>query len=181
MATEDEPWRGNAMTLATVDASGRPSARIVLMRGYDESGVRFFTNYDSRKGDELSQNPRAALVFWWPSQVRQVRFEGIVAKASSEVSDAYFASRSRNSQLGAHASRQSQSLESFDQLVSQFDEIQNRYDGEVVPRPSNWGGYVLSPIRIEFWQGGEHRLHDRFEYVHSEKRQDSWKIRRLSP
>ena len=169
----------NAMTLATVDAAGRPSARVVLLKGVDERGFIFFTNYLSRKGRELSVNPQAALVFYWPELERQVCVGGKVAQLPAPESDAYFGSRPRGSRLAAWASNQSAVVADRATLEKQWHEFENKYPAEQVPRPPHWGGYVLTPERVEFWQGRPDRLHDRFCYT---RRGDgSWLIERLSP
>ena len=169
----------NAATLATVDKSGRPSARVVLLKGVDQRGFLFFTNYDSRKSREIAENPNVALVFYWPDQERQVCIAGEAAKISREESEAYFRSRPRGSRLAAWASRQSEVIENREALEKRWQESQAKYPGEDVPTPSNWGGYVLAPVRIEFWQGRPSRLHDRFRY--SKQVDGKWMIERLSP
>ncbi len=169
----------NAMTLATVDREGRPSARIVLLKGVDSRGFVFFTNYDSRKGFELAENPRAALVFYWPDQERQVCVAGDVARITEAESEAYFRSRPRGSRIAAWASRQSEVLPDRAALEAKWKEIENKYPGDDVPKPPFWGGYVLTPTRIEFWQGRPSRMHDRFRYT--KQADNTWKIERLSP
>ncbi|MFO0665177.1 MAG: pyridoxamine 5'-phosphate oxidase [Polyangiaceae bacterium] len=158
----------NAMTLATADEGGKPSARIVLLRGIDARGLRFFTNYGSRKAKELakrSEGPSfASLLFFWPEVERQVRVEGTVTKLPKDESAAYFASRPRESQLGAWASRQSAVVASREELDRALAEMEARFSGKEVPLPEFWGGYVLAPERFEFWQGGKSRLHDRIAY-----------------
>ncbi|MEO0653100.1 MAG: pyridoxamine 5'-phosphate oxidase [Planctomycetota bacterium] len=173
----DEP---NAMTLATVDAEGRAKARIVLLKGVDERGFRFFTNYESHKGRELAGNPEAGLVFFWAALERQVRVEGRVEQIPTGESDAYFASRPRESRLGAWASDQSRPLAGRDELDAQAERIRTRFDGqEPIPRPEHWGGFVLRPRRVEFWQGRPARLHDRLVYEQCDT--GGWDIVRLSP
>jgi pyridoxamine 5'-phosphate oxidase len=168
-----------AMTLATATPDGRPSARVVLLRGYDENGFVFFTNYDGRKGDELAANPRAALVFYWPELDRQIRIEGRVERATPQESDAYFQSRPRGSQLGAWASPQSEVIASREVLEARLREVEARYPEGPVPRPPFWGGYRVVPEAIEFWQEGPNRLHDRLRYVRQAS--GGWRLERLSP
>ncbi len=168
----------NAMTVATVDRDGRPSARTVLLKGADARGFIFFTNYDSRKGQDLAAHPSAALVFYWPDLERQVCVTGAVTKLAAPESEAYFKSRPRGSQLGAWASNQSEVIASRAVLEQQWDEIAARFPSDV-PLPANWGGYVLAPNRLEFWQGRASRLHDRFRYARQPD--GSWQIERLSP
>lgn len=167
----------NAMTLATATPDGRPSARMVLLKGVDH-GFVFFTNYESRKGAELAQNPRAALVFFWPQLHRQIRIEGEVERVTREESDAYFATRARGSQVAARASAQSRELRNRQELEQRVQEVEAEFEGQPVPRPAFWGGYRLIPETIEFWQGRPNRLHDRLRYV---RRREEWKIMRLSP
>lgn len=169
----------NAMTLATATPDGIPSARIVLLKSFDEKGFVFFTNYDSEKGQVLTANPRAELVFFWHELQRQVRINGKVAKVSAEDSDAYFQSRPAGSRIGAISSPQSQVIASRDILEQQEAENTAKFAGSVIiPRPEHWGGYVVMPEKIEFWQGRSSRLHDRIRY---RKLAGSWKIERLAP
>jgi pyridoxamine 5'-phosphate oxidase len=166
------------VVLATTDESGRPSARLVLLRGVDAGGFVFFTNYNSRKGRELATRPHAALCFYWASLDEQIRVEGSVERVSAEESDAYFAGRPRGSQLGAWASDQSEVLTSRETLEEKYREIERRFEGRTVERPSFWGGFRLIPVRIEFWYGRPDRLHDRVLYVRDGTR---WRIERLYP
>ncbi|WP_114814543.1 pyridoxamine 5'-phosphate oxidase [Paraburkholderia kururiensis] len=168
----------NAMTLATVDENGRPTARILLIKGVDEQGFVFFTNYESRKGHELAANPHASLLFYWIELERQVRIDGSVVKTSAEESDAYFASRPLGSRIGAWASEQSKEIESRAVLEARERDMAAKY-GEHPPRPPHWGGYRLMPHAIEFWQGRPSRLHDRILYTRETG--GDWRIARLSP
>ncbi|PEH85867.1 pyridoxamine 5'-phosphate oxidase [Burkholderia gladioli] len=170
----------NTMTLATVDAEGRPSARIVLIKGVDERGFVFFTNYESRKGREIAHNPHAALLFYWIELERQVRIEGRIEKTSAAESDSYFASRPVGSRIGAWASEQSTVIANRKVLEARERDFAARY-GENPPRPPHWGGYRLVPEAIEFWQGRPSRLHDRLRYLRDPAGGDAWTIERLSP
>ncbi len=168
-----------AMTLATATSAGKPSARLVLLKQADERGFVFFTNYDSRKARELDSNPNVALVFYWPHFERQVRVEGMVERVPAAESDDYFKSRPRESQIGAWASPQSETIESREALQARADELTNAYEGQDVPRPEHWGGYRVRAQRIEFWKGRSGRLHDRIVY---ELQPGSvWSIKRLAP
>lgn len=155
----------DAMALATADAEGRPSVRMVLLKGFDARGFVFYTNREARKAGELAANAHAALLFHWKSLRRQVRIEGPVSLASDGESDAYFASRGRDSQLGAWASDQSRPLDRRETFEQRFEDMQRRFDGHPVPRPPHWGGYRVAPERIEFWSDRAHRLHERRLYV----------------
>ncbi len=167
-----------SMVLATADRSGRPSARVVLLKGCDDRGFVFFTHYDSRKGRDLAENPRAALVFYWPEFDRQVRVEGTVETTSLEESEAYFQSRPLEARIGAAVSRQSEPIASREELERAVREAAERIGEGPVPRPESWGGYRVVPDEIEIWQGRENRLHDRFRY---RRQPEGWKIDRLSP
>jgi pyridoxamine 5'-phosphate oxidase len=177
-AKSSEPDVPAAMTLATVDAEGRPSARIVLLRGVDHRGFVFYTNYGSHKARELQQNPHAALCFHWKSLGEQVRVEGTVARVDAAESDAYFASRPQRSQLAAIASKQSEPLESREVLEERFADLAREVGDEPVRRPSYWGGFRIRPRRIEFWKHRDHRLHDRELY---EKTNEGWEHTLLYP
>lgn len=160
-ARESEINDGNAMTLATATPDGRPSARMVLLKGYDPRGFVWYTNMESRKAEELIANPRAALLFHWKSLRRQIRAEGPVERVADDEADAYFASRSRDSQLGAWASDQSRPLDRRESFVARYEEMRARFAETDVPRPPHWSGFRLTPERIELWEDGEHRLHHR--------------------
>lgn len=179
MVSGAEPVDVNAATLATADKDGRPSARIVLLKGVDARGFIFFTNYNSRKGRELSNNPHAALVFYWPDQERQVCIAGTVTQLPREESEAYFKSRPKGSRIAAWTSNQSEVVENRNVLEIRWKQLLSQYPGEDVPTPPHWGGYVIWPSRIEFWQGRPSRLHDRFRYERDGK--DRWRIERLAP
>jgi pyridoxamine 5'-phosphate oxidase len=168
----------NAMTLATATPEGRPSARIVLLKGFDERGFVFYTSYEGRKSEEIEANPRCALVFYWGELERQVRVEGGVSRIPEEESDEYFGSRPRGSQLGAWASEQSRPVEGRDALEERLRNLEAEYEGREVLRPPFWGGYRVEPEVIEFWQGRENRLHDRLVYRRSG---GSWRRERLQP
>ena len=168
----------NAMTLATVSERGHPSARIVLLKGYDENGFVFFTNYESRKGTELLANPFASLLFFWKELERQVRISGPCLKVPESESDDYFFSRPEGSRIGAWASPQSQVISSRDVLDQNIISLENRFQGQPVPRPPHWGGYIVKPEEMEFWQGRPSRLHDRILYGRAAT---GWKINRLAP
>ncbi len=177
-AEASEPVDPNAMALATVDADGRPSCRTVLLKEASEAGFVFYTNTRGRKGRALAAHGAAALLFHWKSLARQVRAEGPVAAVTPEEADAYFASRARTSQLGAHASLQSEPLAARALLERRVDEAASRYEGADVPRPPHWSGYRLVPDRLEFWQDMPYRLHDRVQFDRTE---DGWRATRLYP
>ncbi|MDQ3864691.1 MAG: pyridoxamine 5'-phosphate oxidase [Actinomycetota bacterium] len=168
----------NAMILATATRDGRPSARTVLLKGYDERGFVFYTNYEGRKAGELETNPACAVVFYWGELERQVRIEGRASRLSGEESDAYFASRPRGSRLGAWASQQSRPAKDRSVLEQRLRALEKEYEGREIPRPPFWGGYRVEPEAIEFWQGRENRLHDRLIYLRNER---GWKTQRLQP
>jgi len=168
----------NAMTLATVAADGMPSARIVLLKGFDKNGFVFFTNYNSDKAREIEQHPKVALLFFWKELERQVRIEGTIRKTSSGESDVYFNSRPLGSRIGAWASPQSEPIADRQTLESSYREFEKKFASGQVPRPPHWGGYVVKPVLFEFWQGRSSRLHDRLRY---EPVEDNWRIRRLAP
>lgn len=167
----------NAMTLATVDKNNIPSARIVLLKGYGKKGFVFFTNYQSHKGEQLLQNPNACLVFFWKELERQIRITGKVEKISSEESDAYFTSRPAGSRIGAWASPQS-SVIANRKIIEEKTKVLEQQFGDNIPRPPHWGGYIVKPVQIEFWQGRTSRLHDRMQYTSNG---DAWVIERLAP
>lgn len=169
----------NAMTLATASQDGVPAARIVLLKGVDENGFIFFTNYESFKGQQLTENPKACLVFFWKELERQVRITGLVEKISTAASDEYFHSRPEGSQLGAIASPQSRIIENREWLDKHFKKLKKQLKNEIIQRPEHWGGYMVKPVIIEFWQGRPSRLHDRLQYSLQET--GKWKIERLAP
>ena len=176
-AQQAYPEEFTSMTLATADREGRPSARVVLLKGLDERGLVFYTNYESRKGRELAENPRAALVFYWAGLDRQVRIEGSVERTSREESEVYFISRPLGSRLGAWASPQSRPIAGRGELARRLREVEERF-GEEVPLPESWGGYRVRPETVEFWQGRPSRLHDRLRYS---RQPGGWRIERLAP
>lgn len=167
----------NAMVLSTA-GQGKPASRIVLLRGFDAEGFTFFTNYNSRKAGEIEGNPQVSLLFFWGEIERQVRIEGIASKAAAEVSDSYFATRPRESQIGAWISPQSEVIENRGILENKYAEAAKQWEGKAIQRPSNWGGFVIKPEIFEFWQGRESRLHDRLVYT---KAGTGWEIKRLAP
>jgi pyridoxamine 5'-phosphate oxidase len=169
----------NAMTIATTTPEGKPSARMVLLKDFDERGFVLFTNYNSHKGQELAENPQAALVFWWAELERQVRISGYVEKVSETESDQYFESRPAKSRLGAWVSNQSEVIESREVLERRLQDFQSKYENQEIPRPPHWGGLRVIPAGIEFWQGRPSRLHDRLLYTRLDN--GTWNIERLSP
>lgn len=177
-AIERKEQDPNAMTLATVDNTGHISARIMLLKYFDQNGFVFFTNYESAKAQALAQNPNAALVFWWPKSEWQVRVEGKVRRLDEKHSDEYFHNRSRASQIAASISKQSHPVSSAQALKAAFDQLKIEHEGKTLPRPTFWGGYLLEPQKIEFWQGRPFRLHDRIVY---QKENGLWSKVRLSP
>lgn len=178
-ALEKSTTDSYAMVLSTAGKKGIPSARIVLLRSFNEKGFIFFTNYNSIKAREIEENQNVCLNFYWHSPDRQVIIKGKAIKTSDDISDAYFTSRPRNSQLGAWASDQSQVIENRDALDKKFTYHRKKFEGKKVPRPSHWGGFIVKPLEIEFWQGRENRLHDRFRYLL--QKDETWKIERLAP
>ncbi len=178
-AVKSEIYEVNAMTLATATKDGTPSARIVLLKGYDENGFVFFTNYLSHKGKELSENPRACLLFFWKELERQVRIDGVVEKIAPAESEEYFQSRPPGSRIGAWASPQSTVIANREVIEKNVTALEKRYASGEIPRPEHWGGYVIKPTCIEFWQGRSSRLHDRIRYTRQKNNQ--WLIERLAP
>jgi pyridoxamine 5'-phosphate oxidase len=170
------PLEPSAFTVSTVGSDGAPSSRVVLLKGFDDRGFVFFTNYQSKKARDIQAEPRVAIHFFWPELERQIEITGRAEKTSREESETYFASRPLDSQLGAWASKQSSTLESRDELAKRFAEMQGRFDGDV-PCPDFWGGFRVVPTRFEFWQGRPNRLHDRICYIKT----DGWTITRLYP
>jgi pyridoxamine 5'-phosphate oxidase len=180
-ATLSPPYDATAVALATADRSGRPAVRMVLLKGIERGDFLFFTNYDSRKGRELGQNPHAALCFHWPPLGIQIRVEGAVQRLDAGESDRYFASRPRGSQLGAWASQQSAPLPARQSLLDRYAEAEQRFASQPVPRPPHWGGFGLKPQRIEFWADEPSRLHDRLAYQRDPESSDGWQRSRLFP
>lgn len=177
-AVESKVNEPNAMTVCTATKEGKPSARILLLRNFNEDGFVFYTNYNSRKGEEIEKNPQAALLFFWPELERQVRIEGILSKQTASESDLYFNTRPRGSKLGAWSSEQSKPVSNRKTLDENYELFSKKFPSENVPRPEFWGGYILKPHSIEFWQGRPSRMHDR---IHYSLIGNSWKIERLSP
>jgi pyridoxamine 5'-phosphate oxidase len=178
-ASQRQPETANAMTVSTCGSDGIVSSRMSLLKGFDSHGFVFYTNYNSRKGTQITENPRVSLCFYWPTLERQVRVEGAAVKTTAEEADAYFATRPRGSQLGAWASNQSSVIPGRGDLDQRFRELEANYRDRPVPRPPHWGGYRVIPVEIEFWQGRSDRLHDRFVYRLREPK--DWIIERLSP
>jgi pyridoxamine 5'-phosphate oxidase len=177
-AIDAQLYEPNVMTLATADKSGKPNARIVLLKGFDENGFSFYTNYLSQKGKEIKKNPQACLVFFWAELERQVRIEGKIEKLSKEASEKYFHSRPVGSQIGAIVSPQSQIITDRKALENKVEELTNQYEGKTIPKPAHWGGYIVKPTSIEFWQGRTSRLHDRIKY---DLINGKWQTNRLAP
>ena len=177
-ALDAQLYEPNAMTLATADKTGKPNARIVLLKGFDEEGFSFYTNYLSAKGKELKKNPQACLVFFWAELERQVRIEGKVEKLDKEASEKYFHSRPQASQIGAIASPQSQIISDRTILEKKVEELTSTYKDKTIPKPAHWGGYIVKPMSIEFWQGRRSRLHDRIKY---DLVNGKWQVNRLAP
>ncbi len=178
-AMQAEVLEANAMTLSTVTEAGRPTARVVLLKGIEKNKFSFYTNYQSKKGKELEHNPACALTFFWPELERQVRIEGVSERLETAVSEAYFQSRPRGSQVGAWASPQSSIIKDREILEARVKEIEKRFEGkEILPKPHQWGGYAVEPFEIEFWQGRASRLHDRIVYY---KNEGEWVTHRLAP
>ena len=172
------PFESTAMTLSTTNKDGKPSSRVVLLKGYDENGFVFYTNYESRKGREIEENPYGSLNFYWPSQERQVRINGKLRKVSRSKTEKYFHSRPLRSQIAALTSKQSGVIENRGALKKKFDELEKEFEGKDLPLPENWGGYRLEHRSVEFWQGRRDRMHDRFVYT---KNGTIWQVERLAP
>ena len=168
----------NAMNVASATKDGVPSSRMVLLKSYDKNGFIFYTNYTSRKSREILDNPLVALNFFWDALERQVRVEGKIKKIDPKISDEYSSSRARLSQLGAHASNQSQVIENYDVITNKLKELEKKYEDQEIPRPEHWGGFIIVPDTIEFWQGHQGRIHDRLKFRRADQK---WKLDRLSP
>lgn len=167
-----------AMALATLGTDGFPQSRIVLLKNYNEAGFTFFTNYASEKGKSIQKNPKVGLHFFWPELERQIRITGYAEQTSEKISDAYFYSRPVTSQIAARVSKQSEEIPNREYLETRFFDVQNKLQGKATKRPKNWGGYIVKPVKFEFWQGRESRLHDRIIY---QKQNENWVIKRLAP
>jgi pyridoxamine 5'-phosphate oxidase len=179
-ACETSVIEANAMVITTVSTDCKPSARTVLMKQFDERGIVYYTNYNSQKGREIAANPNVAALFYWPSVQRQVRLSGVASRLTDEESDAYFQMRPRGSQIGAHASPQSEAVPSQAWLMERFSEVEASFGEDLeIPRPAHWGGIRIVPETIEFWQGRQNRMHDRIRYVRNEG--GEWKTERLAP
>jgi pyridoxamine 5'-phosphate oxidase len=177
-ALQSDIYEVNAMTLATADKEGKPSARIMLLKDYNKDGFVFFTNYASKKGNDIAENPFASLLFFWKELERQVRINGVIEKISAAESNEYFFSRPEGSRIGAHTSPQSMPIANREVLENRYLELSEQLKGKDIPRPEHWGGYLVKPTSIEFWQGRPSRLHDRIRYT---KIDTGWKIERLAP
>jgi pyridoxamine 5'-phosphate oxidase len=181
-ALQTEPSDANAMSLATIDTDGMPNVRIVLLKDFSEEGFVFFTNYSSQKGIELTSNPNAAVCFHWKSSLRQIRIQGIVHKISGSESDTYFATRDRNSQIGAYVSKQSSPVTGRTELLTYLNDYTQKFSNhETIKRPDYWGGYCLEPLTIEFWQNGAFRLHDRLVFSRTDTTILQWQTKKLCP
>lgn len=174
----DEKAENNAMTVSSIDAHGFPKSRVVLLKQFSDEGFVFYTNYTSEKGQSIIANPKVGISFFWPKVERQVIIRGTAEKVTSAISDAYFQTRPRGSQLGAWVSHQSQPIENREVLEARKDKLKERFEGQTIPRPDFWGGFIVKPQVIEFWQGRPNRLHDRFSYT---KIKGDWKVVRLAP
>jgi len=177
-ALDSKVIEASAMVLSTVSSEGFPSGRVLLLKGVEDSGFTFFTNYNSAKAKDMEANSNASMTFFWSEVEQQVRIAGVIEKLDSVISDSYFYSRPRASQISAVASNQSDKLENRDDLIQEVNRLEKLYENKKVPRPENWGGYVLKPVKVEFWQGRTSRLHDRFLY---ELIDGAWQISRLAP
>lgn len=172
------PFDTTAMVLSTVSSTGMPSSRIILLKDFNEEGLTFYTNYDSRKGKELRENPQSSMLFYWKELERQIRIEGSIVKTDSTTSNTYFDSRPLESKIAANTSEQSKEIESREGLDKSYQDLKEHYTKAPIVRPVNWGGYILMPNYFEFWQGRENRMHDRISYL---KKNDEWVINRLAP